>query len=449
MQKSAEMSFADMTEFYLGERVHVEFADAMELKGSSKEYREFIARMLSLMRDSGCSVTDITPHQLWELANLIKNVLPNAWGGRIPPITFPGRHEKIDNLVAGYPLNVTAKERVFIDLGCGFPPVTAVETAKRFPDWRVEGIDLSFAHHIVFSPDGHYACYNRDGDFMYLQPSPGAANAREVYANPALMRENLTAAFTSLQPLLSRVETAGSETVESDGYRLTRSWIRDFETANLSLHETRIENARLPQSDVVRSMNVLVYFPEPQRRRLAALACETLREEGVFIWGTNGMSGFSGRYGIAIRKGDTLTPSLFSFSIDCLRPLSVLSYFTLHDQDSEASIMAQLRSAVRSDAEFWPGFSRRVDEVMADHCLCRRGKEGYLEFPAEGHGPGEFFAKREAVWKDLIQEGFREGMVESLCRTGYKALVNQAGDIAIEPCSHPYFEPISLGVESR
>ncbi len=43
-----------------------------------------------------------------------------------------------------------------LDVGCGFPPLTTVETAQKLPDWHVTGADPVILHWIVYDERGDY-----------------------------------------------------------------------------------------------------------------------------------------------------------------------------------------------------------------------------------------------------------------------------------------------------
>lgn len=79
-----------------------------------------------------------------------------------------GRHRKLDQYVAGgNPWQEPSGEGVFVDLGCGFPPFTTVETAQRLRDWRVVGVDPAFGRYLVYDADGAYACFDARRHLRY------------------------------------------------------------------------------------------------------------------------------------------------------------------------------------------------------------------------------------------------------------------------------------------
>ena len=51
--------------------------------------------MLTLMKRAGYGVEQFNLALIRWLSVTIPTMLPRAWGGRIPPITMPGRHQKL------------------------------------------------------------------------------------------------------------------------------------------------------------------------------------------------------------------------------------------------------------------------------------------------------------------------------------------------------------------
>ena len=74
----------------------------------------------------------------------------------VPPITLEGRHSGIDEYMARNRWRKLEKGNRFLDLGCGFPPKTTLDSAKRFPESQLTGADPSFGRYLVQDPNGDY-----------------------------------------------------------------------------------------------------------------------------------------------------------------------------------------------------------------------------------------------------------------------------------------------------
>src|SRR6185436_15666304 len=107
------------------------------------EVRDFVRRVFQLMGISSLGAENVSPLSAMGLA-ISGGILPGAWGGMVPPITRPGRHKSIDGYLAGNQWRRSASGTVLIELGCGFPPQTAVDASVSFPDWQVIGADPLF-----------------------------------------------------------------------------------------------------------------------------------------------------------------------------------------------------------------------------------------------------------------------------------------------------------------
>jgi hypothetical protein len=110
-----------------------------------------------------------------------------------------------------------------------------------------------------------------------------------------------------------------------------------------------------------------------------------------------------------------------------------MPYFTLHEGDREAALLADLMDTIRTDPSYWPALNSRVDALLAEKSISRRGADGYLQPPPEEMPRNVIRDKMAAMWRQLVAEGFLEGAREALERTGYEAWENAAGDIAIRP----------------
>ncbi len=432
METMKEKSFNALVEQFLGMRLPEQMAEAVSLSELPPYAQDCTMRMLALMKRAGYSAAGFTPHLIRWISATVPSVLPDAWGGRIPPITLPGRHRKLDAYVAKQNMAPGKDPHVFVDAGCGFPPVTAGDTARRLPDWQVFGVDRSFADYVLYDADGHYACFDQKGVFQYFQALMDIGG-RALYADPAATRNRFGKLFADLSPLLLRdSDDTKSETVEKDGNRLIHNHIRDFETDNLTLIRSDIRELDIRLAKVIRCMNVLIYFEPGIRKEILTQAGELLDDDGILIAGTNGL-GIQFRYAVYQKGTEGLFPNEFAFGLDNLGPITFMPWFTICEDDPEAALLADLAGAIRADRSFWPDFSSRTDELLQDQGICQRGTDGFLHFPREDMSPAEFLKKNAMLWRQMDEEGYSGRAVEVLGRAGYEAWKNPVGDIAVRP----------------
>ncbi len=389
--------FNDLVERHLGARLPEDLATSVDLKELPPDTRAFIERMLALMRRAGYGVAQFNLALIRWLSVTIPTMLPRAWGGRIPPITLPGRHQKLDAYVAGAFRPPFEKTPVYVDIGCGFPPVTTADTARALPDWQVFGVDRSFADYVLYDKAGHYACFDQTGEFEYFQASMDPSG-RALYEDPAGTRRHFESLFGELCPLLPESDSKVSQSIAKGGCKLIHHHIRDFETGNLTLVKEDLMQLDLPPATVIRCMNILIYFDSRSREKMLGHAGKLLADEGLLIAGTNGY-GIQTRYAVYRKNNDGLHPCEFAFSLDNLGHIVFMPWFSIFENDPEAMLLAELIGTIRGDDQFWPSFSGRVDELLQSQEICSRGPEGFLQPLTEEMPLAEYFQKNAAIWQ--------------------------------------------------
>src|SRR5688572_19554352 len=246
-----------LCDYYLGGRPAPATPQVLKpLAEERPEVRDFTRRVLRLMGITGIGTHNFSPLAAFPIA-LAKGIPPGAWGGKIPPITAPGRHKIIDDYLSSNPWTLLPHDAVIIDLGCGFPPTTAVETSQRFPDWQIVGADPSFDPYLLYDGDQSYACIDQDGQIRYFQLLPGAKiRSMEDYLRLRQRTPDLFAQVVAKLP----PDQGEMCSVEADGARLIRWPLKQWESANLRMIQAGIGSDALPKANVIRCFNVLMYY---------------------------------------------------------------------------------------------------------------------------------------------------------------------------------------------
>ena len=91
-------------------------------EGQRLEVRNFLERAFRLMALAKFDPRDLSPGVARFFVVFAPSILPDVWGGMVPPITMPGRHKKIDAYLRSNPWANFDPGTVLLDLGCGFPP---------------------------------------------------------------------------------------------------------------------------------------------------------------------------------------------------------------------------------------------------------------------------------------------------------------------------------------
>jgi SAM-dependent methyltransferase len=130
-------SIEDLCYRYFGARPSSEALRLLKsMEGGGPEVRSFAERTLWLMKICRLDPSNISPAMAWWIANLLPQLLLRASAGDVPAITMEGRHHRIDDYLAANVFGST-----LFDIGCAFPPLATLDTAARFPAWKVMGVD--------------------------------------------------------------------------------------------------------------------------------------------------------------------------------------------------------------------------------------------------------------------------------------------------------------------
>ncbi|HEX4102851.1 MAG TPA: hypothetical protein VHY21_20280 [Pseudonocardiaceae bacterium] len=122
------------------------------------------------------------------------------------------------------------------------------------------------------------------------------------------------------------------------GSRLVRNPLRGYETPRLALRQGEIGSFSVEAGvDVLRCLNVFMYFDRASRERALDWAVSLLRPGGLVLCGSNWARSTSSRYTVYQEDGGTLVPREFAFSIENVRPLELAPWYALHDDDVEIS----------------------------------------------------------------------------------------------------------------
>lgn len=397
--------------------------NSADLDNRDPGVQAFATRFHRFMHSAGIDATHY-PEAIAQALVTQFNVLPSALSGIIPPITFQFRHRKIDDYLACTPWLQAKRTLTFLDVGCGFPPLGAIEVAERFPHWQVIGADPQIPHYVVHDSDGSHATFDADARLIFCSPGPN----REYWRDLPRAREYFEGLLNRMLPALLEGETG---LVEWDGRRLVSNPVKQYETANLSYAHAGFGEVEFSEADLVRSFNVMNYFDRPFRQRALDWVTKLLRDGGLFMVGNDGPLTVPCRYTLYRKEAGRLAEREFSFSIDNLRMIT-RNWMAQHDDCYETNLLAQTVATVRKDEQFRLDFDRRVDLLLAEHQLSYRNEEGYLTSL-----PLDFGLERiphvAEINEQLDQEGYVAGAVEVLQRAGYEAWRNCAGHISIAP----------------
>ena len=432
--EAAWTSIEDLFDQTLGSRPSAQnLAMIKKAENERPEVKEFLHRACRLMAIAKASPANMTPSLAWILGVMIPRLLPGAWGNIVPPITYEDRHKQINAYLNASPWGQFPDDSVLLEMGCGFPPQTALDAARDFPRWQVIGADLQFDPYVLYDSDGNYACMDSEGGVRYFHPAlPNRATFGSLYEDTSSTFERFRATFTALREKLPTSHNDQCVSIEHDGARLVHHPIRTYERKNLKLMQAGL-GEETPPANIIRVFNVLFYFDAAFRSRAEQWALRTLQPGGLFLCGADGNQTFECRYSVYRKEHGNLVPKEFAFSLDNLRPPTVMPWFSLHNDEKETFALARLMGVLRSDEAFRLAYDTRVDELLVESRMLVRQEDGFLEAPPDQLPISEWQPVYLAMQNKLQQEGLVDRAVSVLKRAGYHAWINPVGHVAVDP----------------
>lgn len=410
--------------------------DAIELMrpldGAREEVHACLRRAFRWMEQAQFRPEDFSLALASFFAVQMPNVLPGMWGGMVPPITTAGRHAPLDAFVAANPyLELTGGGR-FLDVGCGFPPLTALDTAERFPGLEVTAIDPAFGTYLVYDELGDYAYLDAAGDVRFVTGGAITPERRAaLYRDMPATRARFATLRDRLLPLLPTGD--GPAEASDEQGRLVRRPIAQYTRPNLRFLERGIGAEGLEPADVVRVMNVLLYFPRSFAAETRAWAARLLRPGGLFISGYNAPLGENSMYFVWRREGEALVPLEFAFDATLLRALSP-AFFGYRDDEEERSLLCQVLAALAGEEAFVAARDVAFDAALAETGLASRRADGFLGGLPPNADPAWVRGAWRAFEARLRDEGWPERAAEALrAATGRRAWRNAVGHLAVDP----------------
>jgi len=391
--------------------------------------RGFLDRLGRLARTAGLDAHDLSPFQADILASLISRLLPGTWDGRVPPITIPGRHRKIDELVA----RVCGPVGRLLDIACGFPPFTSVDTAHALPDWHTVGVDRSLPEYLVEDGLGNYAVYNESGAAQYFQPiAPTPESWVALLDDSDASRRRLEALLQDLLEARRRTESGPPpDRVTHAGATLVIRPAQEYSRENLRFVRSDLDALAIEPADVVRCFNMLMYFDDGFRERALRDFARLLTDGGLAICGVDWAFSMEARYATYRKSGSSLVPLEFAFSLDNLAPIGIATWYTLQPDDRDAAMLATLSGVLRSNQSFFREYTATADALRQDIGLCPRQPDGYFADVDRTIPAAELWG-RAAEFPDRLGERLGARAVDVLAAGGYSARINEAGHVAVK-----------------
>jgi hypothetical protein len=386
----------------------------------------FFERYFRLMQRGHFTARDLSPLQAGVLGTLVAPILPGAWSGRIPPVTMAGRHARLDEFVRDNRYGPVGPGLI-LDIGCGYPATTSLDTVAALPDWQVVAADPAMPAWVVYDEDGSYATIDEERNILYMQPAlPNMQGWSDILGHREGAEDRFRKLFDQLLPALdSQAE------IEIDGTRLVCPH-RLYKTEQISLIQQGIGEIDIDNVDVIRCYNVLVYYDADFRRQALDWFEEILTEGGLLLIGADWAHTIECRGSVYQKLGGKLVHQELAFTVDNLCAFSILPWYALVDDDYETLQLAEVTRILRGDEAFLQRLDAFGNDQRARHGLGQRGADGYYGSPDASLDPSQLWHAAQLMSRALDAE-LADAAVAVLQDTGLQAWVNDIGHVAIKP----------------
>ena len=423
MQNTREF-VQQLNETYFNGKLSPAFQERLQLLPVDRpDVFAFTERMFKYIVQSGIPARDMCTMLGDILGTLLARILPGAWEGRVPPITIPGRHAMIDSYLKNNPW-INNDNKSMLDIGCGFPPYTTLETAANFPDWHITGVDPSLPYYLLHDEHGNYATLDESKNTTYFQPAvPTVENWNALLKDSNATRDRFESLLTLM---LSRTEEQNGEYP-----RLAINPIKSYETDRLSFLTGKIGEVNLEPKDVIRCFNVLFYFDDSFYEAALEWFQEQLAEGGILLIGGNWAVSTESYYNVYQKVNGLLISREFCFGLDCICPVGIVTWYANHDDYRQAAILANFVKIIREDQDFMSRFYEFYDEKRRQYGICPRDENGYYGMVDPTISPQELWLNARKLLDDLNASGFNKQAVDVLLASGLNARVNEVGHISV------------------
>ncbi len=382
----------------------------------------FVERMFGFMNSAAIPAKDMSLVLGEILGTLLARILPGAWEGRVPPITVPGRHAVVDQYIKTNPL-IGSGAKTMMDIGCGFPPYTTIETASYLPDWHITGVDPSLPVYLIYDAEGNYATLDESKSTVYFQPAiPSVENWNNLLNDP-------TATKNRFEHLLNELI---DKPTNDELPKLEINPIKKYETGNLSFVKGGIGDVAIEPKDVIRCFNVLFYFKDAFYENALQWFAEKTTEGGIVLIGGDWAASTECYYNVYQKENGRLINKEFAFSLDNICPMSIVTWYANHDDDRQTAELVKYIGIIRKDKSFMDAFYDFHDAQRIKYSICPRDEQGYYGVLNAALPPQELWAGVIKMLEELNEAGFNKKAVDVLIKAGLKARVNEVGHIAVE-----------------
>jgi len=433
---------------------------------SNKQLVDFVNIVFHFMKLANFNAKNFYPDLATWFATYISSYLPRADQTHIN-LTGEGRLASIDEYFHKHPDYDQEKKLQYLDVGCGIPPYTTIETAKMFTNWEIEGIDPEFPYYVLFDKDGHAGCYDSRKKliythFVYSKINTCTPAQRNYIANRiATTWKTVKGSIKKLLPgeyFVNKgriIKPEGAQKKPLAFLKTISDKMSAREDINFSEHEFRLINDPLIHNqrsnltfkrcdfegfhgtqkyDIIRCFNVLLGENAVIHQAIDK-AAQLLKPGGIFIYGAATEIGLAVSYVTYKKQGEKLTPDEFSFTVDHLRPIMLAVFWSYSIARYDRFLLSKLIALFANDKRFMQAFSKRYDALLDKSGLAERDANDYLYVSRDF-----FLPDKLKVWIgicDKLLKEFSDDIIKVLTNNKLQARMNHLGHITVALSSLP------------
>ncbi len=359
--------------YFDGEMSHACLTEFDPLDTDDRELVNLVDTWMFYYHAAGGNAKNFPPLLSRFFAHVAKSYLPTLWA-KIPPITRGGRLRGIDRVVHEV-LTIGPNQAIrFLDVGCGYPPLTTVETAAACPGWDCVGIDPNFPAWILFDGEGAAACFDKAGTLTYIQYLD--SDLQPALDRVTRDRQKFTLQWGQIQanPAL-REELVRSE-------RLIRDPMQHYEGPCLAFRSSSLTGLNAQQQepfDLIRCMNVFMYFDGRSILENIGHAKSLLADSGAFLYGSvPELGSASARYMAYQKRGAALVPWLFGMDLGKFAQVDGTGWWAFHKDQPDTLFASRVVRWVSDSGDLGKRVSAVIDRVRQELGYGQRNPDGYL-----------------------------------------------------------------------
>jgi len=390
-----------------------------EINFANTEFIRFIEVLLGYIAKANFDPKSFTVLGAKIFSHHLESFHTSLWD-MIPPTTNTGRLRLIDAYLQ-QELGLQPSQRLnFLEIGCGYPPVTFLETADKFPGWHCTAIDPNFPELILYDEQGNAACFDVKQQLSYIQ-----YNLQDNAIQPT--KQSIAAdkrRFMRTLHALSPVDKA--RLIEQR--QLILKPIDAYATDDRVLLATGLQDYHPGKRfDVIRCINVFLYYPNEVINHYLEKINELLVEGGYFIYGNVVETGGAVKFTVYRKEHQVLKKYYFCFDLLKFTQREFNGWWSYYPGHEDTLLLAELVRLISEETNLFTAINRRVDDFCQSKGYAYRDKDGFLHEKM----PLMIIPEYEELNRNIF-DSFSKDIIAVLSKQGYTIRTSKLGLLSLD-----------------